>query len=98
MLELATMCSQREANRFYTFRNVFLLSGCRWGYFESLALVRSPASLEASRALGSHVRCPFAITSPQVSQCIAIGIWTLNEDGAQRPRETSQHLGWIPWP
>lgn len=45
VLELATMCSLREAKCFYTFRNVFLLSECRWGYFESLALVRSPASL-----------------------------------------------------
>ncbi|XP_052030814.1 uncharacterized protein LOC127679177 [Apodemus sylvaticus] len=60
---------------------------------KALPLVKSPASLEALRARGSHVRCPFAIMSPQVFRCIAIGIWTLNDDGAQRPRETSQHLG-----
>lgn len=89
MLELATMCSLREANCFYTFRNIFLLSGCRWGYFESLASVRSPASLEAFWARGSRVRCLFVITSPQVSRCIAIGIKTLNDDGTQRQHETS---------
>lgn len=89
MLELATMCSLREANCFYTFRNVFLLSGCRWGYFESLASVRSPGSLEALRARGSCVRCLFVITSPQVSRSITTRIRTLNDDGTQRQRETS---------
>ncbi|XP_076419142.1 uncharacterized protein LOC143271138 [Peromyscus maniculatus bairdii] len=56
----------------------------------------SPASLRPWGARGSLARCPF--TGPHVSRCSAIGIWTPNDDGALRPRETRQHLGWIPWP
>lgn len=67
VLELATMCSLREAKCFYTFRNVFLLSECRWGYFESLALVRSPASL---RPCGPRGRVCSAISRSRVHKCL----------------------------
>lgn len=67
VLELATMCSLREAKCFYTFRNVFLLSECRWGYFESLALVRSPASL---RPCGPRGRVCNAISRSRVHKCL----------------------------
>lgn len=40
---------------------------------------------------GRFARCPF--TSPQVSRCSAVGIWTPNDDGALRPRETRPTSG-----
>lgn len=88
--------SLREAKCFCTFKkNVFLLSGCRWGCFESLPLFKAPASLRPEGRLCA------ALSRSRVHKCLGalrLEFGLFKDRGAQRPLQTGHHLGWIPWP